>query len=321
MKRIWYLVLTLMLVFSLTGCGSPQPEAIMDGGNHPAEASAAPEDPQDFSDFPIIGTWKSEGEVEVYWRILETGDLTWEIVQRTISTTTVNGVTSSSSSTFISRRSDKWESKGNTLLLNGSAPFEMVTDGSDYKLVGSQSSYVRIGGLDYEIDTNSNIASDQSEPPAIPEGASPYVLGTPLVAPGVELTLTECGFSEDIRITKHSPGISFTSGPSPQEGKQYFYLKGTLKNTGKRAVFPAIGGKVVIDGYEYQVRTDTIAKDATPASTIEPLDEVYVLIFASIPNELANSFTEGKMAFGFNDNFSNVDITNCDHLYYVDAVR
>ena len=146
----------------------------------------------------------------------------------------------------------------------------------------------------------------------------PYTVGEPLVADGVDMVFTEQGIADDIRVTSKSSGIQITSGPSPESDKQFVYLKGTLKNTGTTAAWAAVGGKLIIDGYEYDVKVDVINEDGTPASTIDPLDTVIILLYAHVPTELTSSFSEAEMTFGFNNNFADVDITNCDYLFAVE---
>ena len=142
-------------------------------------------------------------------------------------------------------------------MYNGTAPFKMTFDGTDYKLVGEKGTYIRIGDVDYEI-----VLEDSAENGESSAEATPYVLGESIIAEGIEMQLTEKGFSDDIRVTvQRDSGLTITSGPSPEDGKQFFYLKGTLKNTGTQAVRPAIGGTLKLDGYEYDIRIDTISEN------------------------------------------------------------
>ena len=322
MKKLLLLIFTAVLCFSLVACSLSNKAGVTDVGgtysngedvsdtingsinNNESAASA--------DEYPIIGTWKNT-TANAYIRIQESGEILVEMVNVSTSTSTVNGVTTSSSSTSVTTSSAIWEIQGNNFMYNKIAPYNMTVEGGEYKLVGEKTTYIRVGGLDYVIETG-----EEEKPEAV---AQMYTVGDPIVADGIELVLTEQGISDDIRVTSNSSGITITSGPSPEADKQFVYLKGTLKNTSTAAVRAAIGGTLVIDGYEYDVKVDTINENGTPASTIEPLDTVIILIYAHVPTELTGNFAEGELKFGFNNNFENVDITNSDYLYYVSVAK
>lgn len=297
MKKVLSLIMAALLLVGIAGCSSD-----------PNGSKAG-------DDFPIVGVWKAEDD-DIYWRIQSGGEMTQEFVLVNKSTRTVNGVTTSSTSKSLSTASATWEIKNGDFIFDGTATFEMKVDGSEYKLVNGKLVYVRVGDVDYEIPLDGEESDGASA-----EDAIKYTVGESISAEGIEMTFTESGFSDDIRVTSASSGIRITSGPSPEDGKEFFYLKGTLKNTGKEEIRPAIGGTVTLDGYKYDIAVDTISANGSPCLSIEPLDTVTILIFAHIPAELSQSFSSGEMIFGFNDNFAAVDITNCDHLYSVAASR
>ena len=147
-----------------------------------------------------------------------------------------------------------------------------------------------------------------------------YALGTTIKAEGFELTLDEVGVAEDIRITTEG-SITITSGPSVIEGKQYVYLKGTLKNTGTTSMNSAIGGKVYLDEYEFDLKTDLISTQGAPTAHVDPLDTARIILFVEISDEMASVFTSGKIIFGFNDNFADVFLEKAQYLYYVDVPK
>lgn len=325
MKKVFIGLLALIMVLGLVGCSSVPAEETTSTPEPTAEATQAPEETpetmdeqESLEDYPIAGTWKAESESSTgdYWRIKENGEVTPEFVLERTSTSTVNGVTTSSSSKYVQTMpAVPYKIQGENFMYS-TYPFKMTFDGMDYKLVGEEVTYVRVGELDYEIELDESENSEETS-----AEATAYVLGESIIAEGIEMTFSESGFSDDIRVSSKSSGIIITSGPSPESDKQFFYLKGTLKNTGKEEVFPAIGGYVTLDDYKYDIRIDLIHEDGTPCSTIEPLDSVIVLIYAHIPIELTESFNSGRMTFGFNDNFEDVDITKADYLYSIDAIK
>jgi len=320
MKKVITLLLALVLVFSMVGCSSTLTEETnrAEATITPVETTSQTSDTNNqelLDNYPIVGMWQIEND-DTFWRIQENGELTVEAVLTNSSTTTVNGVSTSSTSKSISTQSATWEIQGENFMFNKLAPYKMTFDGTNYKLVGESATYVRVGEVDYEIALND---AENDKGNAIK--ATPYTVGETLTAKGIEMTFSEAGFSNDIRVTSKSSGITITSGPSPEADKQFFYLKGTLKNTGKEEISPAIGGTITLDDYKYDTRNDIINEDGTPCYTIEPLDSVIILIYAHIPIELTENFSMGKMIFGYNDSFEDVDITNCDYLYSVEIVK
>ncbi len=324
MKNYIALFLALIMCLFLAACGGNEnPVTEQNTENAPSIQGTDSTDNKDsdenskisVDDFPFEGMWKSSADDVTHMRIKEGGELSFEAILTSTTTHTVNGVSSTTTTQSLSNIPGVWSIQGDVFILNNKGSFELVYDGTDYKLVGEKVTYVRIGEVDYEL------VIDKGEDGAGETEPIPYQMGETVIAEGVELTFPEVGFSNDIRYTSKSSGISITSGPNPEADKQFFYLKGTLKNTGKQTVRPAIGGKVTLDGYEYDLRVDLIHEDGTPCSSVEPLDRVIIYIYAHIPVELAESFESGEMIFGFNDNFENVDIKNCDYLYSVDAKK
>ena len=321
MKKILALVLAAVMCFALVACGTSnstnEPAGTTEVGGGDTAASIADsivgDKAESEEEFPVIGTWKN-ADANAYLRIKDGGEIVVEMVNTFTSTSTVNGVTTSSNSTSVSTSTASWEVQGTNFMYNKIAPYAMVVENGEYKLVGEKTTYIRVGELDYEISTGA-----EEEKPDVE--AQPYNVGDAIIADGIEMVLTEQGIADDIRVTSTSSGIKITSGPSPESDKQFVYLKGTLKNTGTSAVRAAIGGTVVIDGYEYAVKVDVINEDGTPTSSIDPLDTVILLIYAHVPTELTSSFSEGELTFGFNNNFANVDITNADYLYSVKIAK
>ena len=323
MKKTIALLLALCLCVGLCACGGgdanvtkepadTQTKIEDNSQDHTENTQANIDNTQvNLEDIPFAGMWK-DVEDEIYWRVQADGSLTREYVLESTTTTTVNGVTTSTSSKRMQTFSSTWTIQDGKFILDGQTRFDVVIDGNKYLIKNENLEFSRIGETDYVVSLDSS-----SDEPSTK--ANPYTVGQTLAAEGIELTFSEAGIADDIRITSNSSGIKITSGPSPEEDKQFVYLKGTLKNTGTTSVFPTIGGKIVLDGYEYNLSVSLANEDATPCSIIEPLDSVIILIYAHIPAELTTAFATGEITFGFNDNFETVDISNCDYLYEVDA--
>lgn len=312
MKKILTILLAVCFCITFHGCANTPENPQDPPATTEQKQTTGSKDPQiDIKDFPFVGLWK-QTEADTYWRVQEDGTLTQEFVLQSTSTITVNGVSSTTTSKRIQTMPGTWSLQNEKFMFENKSPFNPVVDGEDCFLKNDTVTYIRIGDVDTKISLESSDSKEAAE-------ATTYSLGKTLTAEGIELTLPEGGIADDIRVTSKSSGIKITSGPSPNPDKQFVFLKGTLKYTGKTSVFPAIGGKVILDGYEYKVSVSLINEDGTPCSTIAPLDSVIILIYAHVPSELTQSFKTGEITFGFNDNFENVDITNCDYLYKVDA--
>ena len=226
------------------------------------------------------------------------------------STTTRNGVTTHEVTKSLKETDYEWTLNG-TVFLFGSIELTPAVDGDTFMLVGEKITYTRVGDLDYVIDLS------VEEEGASELEAAPYTLGNVISADGAEVVFDEAGVAADIRITSNSSGLQMTSGPSVYDDAKYVYVRGTVKNTGTSEVRPAIAGQVTVDGYEYRLSVDVIGTDGAPASRIAPLDTAYVLLYAKVPNELADSFDEATVTLGFNDNFGDVELGSATYLYSV----
>lgn len=89
---------------------------------------------------------------------------------------------------------------------------------------------------------------------------------------------------------------------------------GTIKNKSKAEYNPCFSGKIVIDGYEYEIKDWQLCRGLNVA----PLHEAPLYIFAEIPPSLAKSYSSFTLTFGFDENFSNKwysDITMLPYTY------
>ena len=321
MKKLIALVLALTMALTLCACGGDAEAAPAGNAAQNDAENVAPEKPaekpaEEPKEFPFVGTWANE-DGTVYLRIQDGGIVLAESVMTNSSTSTINGVTTSSVSKTLITSTYSWKEENGKFLFNGMAIYTPETKNGEYSLVGEKITYYRVGDLSYEIQLD----AEESGKKDIQKDAKKYTLGSKITAPGIELTLKESGIASDIRISSESTGIKITSGPSAEPGKQYVYLRGTLKNTGKTAARAVIGGTVFMDDYEFALKTDTISTSGTPKSSIDPMETVHILLYAQVSDEVAAIFAEGKIVFAFNDNFANVQVDQAEHLYYVEVTR
>ncbi len=292
MKKTLSGFLILILTLSFAACGS---------------SGKIPEN------FPLTGTWANE-ERKVFLRIQDDGVLIAESLLTSSSTSTVNGVTTSSKSYSTSKSTYNWTTEKGKIIYNKTVSLTPAEQNGQYILQNDTTTYFRIGDTDYDIVGELN-AEEEKENADLQNNAAPYTFGETISHPGFEIVLTESGVAQDIRVTSSSSGIQITSGPSAEAGKQYVYLKGTLKNTAKSAIRPAIAGMVYLDDYTFTLESDTIQTSGSPSFNVDPLETVTLLLYAQVTDEMADSFTNGRILFGLNDNFTDVELSQADHLY------
>ncbi len=340
MKRIITYLFVLVLILSLAACASSSPNAPDIESEAPSEPEilspseetspiyeeSTAEEPSieesseaapAFTEDDLIGTW-GYAENDQYMRIYPDGTLVMEVMLKSVSTTTVNGVTNTTTTWNKSTNDFTWKLAENGLLFNELALYELVVEEGEYKLKYNDMVYTKLGDIDYEIVLEDETGNENED---ISVKAEEYALGEPITAEGIELIFNEKGIASDVRVSSSSTGIKITAGPSVEEGKQYVYLKGTLKNTGKTAVRPVIGGLVILDGYEYDLSVDTISSSGTPNFTVDPLETVTVLLYAKVSEELTRSFGNGTLTFGFNDSFETVQLDQAQYFYTVTYTR
>jgi hypothetical protein len=133
-----------------------------------------------------------------------------------------------------------------------------------------------------------------------------------------EITFEEYYIKEDIRETisdtSSSISITRTFGPSPEAGKQFICFKGKMKNVAKTElpVFDFFIGEFDIDGYKFEITAnncDVYTSNGETETAIPPLTEYSFIMYADIPEELANSNKAINYRFGFYDMFDNSELS------------
>ena len=89
-------------------------------------------------------------------------------------------------------------------------------------------------------------------------------------------------------------------------------LEGMVRNTSQESCRPAFSGTVTVDGYTYELKEWMISSSLL----VPPLNEVPVYLFAVIPPELAESYSHCEFRIGFNDDFANNAYTDFDACRY-----
>ena len=128
----------------------------------------------------------------------------------------------------------------------------------------------------------------------------------------VVITIDQVG-SADQLLPSDPTGYIYMTQPD-KENETYFYATGTIKNISGETV--SIGGlysRLEFDGkYHYDA---TIRQDIDGDfffGPIKPLETIRYYVFASVPDEMADSYTTCKIQFAFRDDFKYVINTGFD---------
>ena len=140
----------------------------------------------------------------------------------------------------------------------------------------------------------------------------------------VEMTIKGAATSQELYPTDTSGVYSYYSD---KENETYFYIYGTIKNVGGNSysvedmnVLLTFDGKYNYRGY---VAADDGGNDFY-GDTVKPFGQVKVYIYASIPDELINSYTTCTVKFAFHDEFKHdyaTDFAKYAYCYKVDLVK
>lgn len=165
------------------------------------------------------------------------------------------------------------------------------------------------------IEAGATLVSD-----ALPNNTVENVaLGDTISLEFVEVSLDETGVSDEILPVDTSRGYSYISD---NELEKYYYVTGILKNlSGEAYNADNIYAEMLFDGkYTYSANLIACAwSNNFYDDYVKPLGTVKYYVYASVPDELIESYSECVLTFGFANNFSvskySLSQDKCDHLY------
>lgn len=167
------------------------------------------------------------------------------------------------------------------------------------------------------VEAGVNLAAE-----AMPSNHTESVaLGDTISLNFVEISLEEAGVSDTILPVDTSRGYSYISD---NELEKYYYVTGVLKNlSGNAYSADDIFAEMVFDGkYTYSAYLIACAwSNSFYDDYVKPLGTVKYYIYASVPDELIESYSECILTFGFADSFSvskySLSQEKCDYLYSI----
>lgn len=130
----------------------------------------------------------------------------------------------------------------------------------------------------------------------------------------VELTFNEMFIEKDITQSITTGNVTRMFGPEPEDGKKFIALRGTIKNIAKESlpVFDFFLGEFDIDGYKYEISAndcDVFTSNGETETSVDPLTTLDFIMYASIPDELADNHTAISYRIGFYDMFDNLELS------------
>lgn len=193
------------------------------------------------------------------------------------------------------------------------------------------------GQLRMYNDTVSLIQTEnwpEDDPSAASEaaGSEPedVAFGSPISVDFAEITFNDGGIQDSIEMSHtNGNGGDGVGGnitvrqiiESPQDGTQYIYLQGTVKNLDTSAIEPKnMAAKLVInDDYELECKISLVGANASSISRLEPLNEATIIIDASISDDMVSMIETATWLFGFEQSFTRIsgskDIADCQYYY------
>lgn len=133
-------------------------------------------------------------------------------------------------------------------------------------------------------------------------------LGETIKTDFVEFQLNELSVKDGLKERYKGTTYSYATDKS----LKVICLIGTIQNTSKSDFNPCFTGKMVVDGYEYEIKDWELCKGLKVA----PLVECPLYIFAEVPESLAKNFKTLTLTFGFDDGFSNKFYSDIEMLPY-----
>ncbi len=168
------------------------------------------------------------------------------------------------------------------------------------------------------------------EPSEAPQPTA-FAVGDTIALDFVELTFDTFAIEPDIQQSVTSGYVTRITGPQPQDGKKFAYLRGTIKNLATEAlpVHDFFLGEFDINGYRFEVSAgecDILDGEGQTVFQAEPLTTYSFTMYAAIPDELADAPGSVNFRFGFYDLFDNEELSRnrafeddpislCPHLY------
>ena len=183
-------------------------------------------------------------------------------------------------------------------------------------------------------DPSAEVTAPEEEPESPGLAVTELSNGDSVKLDFVEMTIGECGIKAEVLPDYLPNGMKIYGRFDAREGKQYVFVKGTIKGLATSAIdLPAITGTVMLGDYSYKVDTNGngevmfFSQDWKSEQQLEPLTTLNFFIAASVPDELADSHDSCVLTFGFKDMFdsdgyqlffADDPLSECDYVYSVD---
>ena len=159
---------------------------------------------------------------------------------------------------------------------------------------------------------------------AMPTAYTELKLGDTINLDFVDMTIDGTGTADKLVPTDTSKGYSYIADV---ENEQYYYINGTIKNlSGSNIDVKNIYIQFVFDNkYTYSGQMAACAHTNNfYGESVKPLGTVEYYIYASVPDELIEQYTQCDIIFGFKNEFAGswfMKESDCEQLYKIVLVR
>ncbi len=134
-------------------------------------------------------------------------------------------------------------------------------------------------------------------------------IGESIVTGFVEMTIEEAAVTDTIRSSGSGGAYGFyPSRYKAEDGSRYFHITGMAKNTGGESyTFGNFSVRIIFDDektYNGSFLADIGEGLSFEGKRLAPRESVRYYLYASVPDEVLDSYSACKVQFGFHDNFS-----------------
>ena len=153
----------------------------------------------------------------------------------------------------------------------------------------------------------SEAPEETAAPTPVPTPAyTELTLGRTVTLGGIELTLESAETARAVCAVRSGMGVSRNA----PEGKRFLTVTGRVKNTLPREIDAAnLTGTAEINGrYFYPVELFVI-QDLSFKSQVQPLTDARLVLYVTLPTELADSLEKCVLAFGFEDGLAEMPVS------------
>ena len=150
------------------------------------------------------------------------------------------------------------------------------------------------------------------------------VAGSTIDLDFVTMTVEEASIADEVKLSfTRSSGYTYDTGLSAVTDKKYVYIKGKLTSKDTSTLDVRLKGNITVNGYNYDdVQVSMYDAEGSWEYQADPLVEYTYIIYAEVPNTLAENPESCVFEFAFDNKFStdriyksDVQLKDFDNVY------